>query len=337
MESDSKPKGGKWSFDTDNRKKLPNTIEIPDIKKYEETHYFKEAQEYVNKYFSKNYGNIDIMHYPITHDDARKALIDFLKNRFQYFGTYQDAETTKSPFVFHSILSPMMNIGLLTDTEVINETLKYENKVDIASFEGFIRQIIGWRNYVYAIYLKNGQEMKKMNFFKHNLKINKKIMWGEKETGILPIDTIIQKMKKYSYAHHIERLMYLGNFMLLCMIKPSDVYDIFMEWSIDSFDWVMTPNIFGMSQFCDGGKIMMKRPYFCSSNYILKMSDFPKGKWCYILDCLYYNFINKHKEYLKKNYATALQVKNWEKKSTVEKKEIIKNASNYLRIFTISN
>jgi deoxyribodipyrimidine photolyase-related protein len=222
----------------------------------------------------------------------------------------------------------MMNIGLLTDNEVIEIVLKYQDKIPISSFEGFIRQIIGWRNYMYTLYILEGDSLVKSNFLNHKNKLNKKIMWSG-ETKLLPLDNIINKIVNYGYAHHIERLMYLGNYMLLCMINPKDVYEIFMEWTIDAYDWVMVPNVYGMSQYCDGGNIMT-RPYFSSSNYILKMSDYKKGEWCKIWDALYYNFINTHQKMLEKNYATSRQVAFWKKKTEIEKKRILKTSKDYL-------
>ena len=170
-------------------------------------------------------------------------------------------------------------------------------------------------------------------------------MW-EGKTKLLPIDNIIHKIVDYGYAHHIERLMYLGNYMLLCMVKPDDVYNIFMEWTIDAYEWVMIPNVYGMSQYADGG-LMMTRPYFSSSNYILKMSNYKKPKggndkdeenWCVIFDALYYNFIKTHEDYLSKNYATSRQVAFWRKKSPSEKKNIVQMAEKYLEsMFVIPN
>ena len=154
----------------------------------------------------------------------------------------------------------------------------------------------------------------------------------EKDTNIR-LDTTsnitINKIVNYGYAHHIERLMYLGNYMFLCMINPKDVYNIFMEWTIDAYEWVMIPNVFGMSQFADGG-LMMTRPYFSSSNYILKISDYKKGEWSVLLNALYYNFINTHKDYLQSNYATARQVAFWNKKSENDKKQILSIAKKYI-------
>ena len=326
---DKKPIGGKWSFDEDNRKKLPQNITIPHITPIKNNKYIEEAIEYTLKYFKNNYGSLENFIYPINHLESKIWLHNFLNQRFYNFGIYEDAETTKSIFLFHSVLTPMMNIGLLTDEEVINETLKYQSKVPLSSFEGFIRQIIGWRNYIYSIYLLEGNNLKKLNFFKHKNKLNKKIMW-DAQTDILPIDNIIKKIVNYGYAHHIERLMYLGNYLFLCMINPQDVYEIFMEWTIDAYEWVMVPNVYGMSQFADGG-LMMTRPYFSSSNYILKMSDYSKDEWCKIFDCLYYNFINTHQKYLKSNYATSRQVYFWTKKTENEKKYILKESKKYLK------
>jgi deoxyribodipyrimidine photolyase-related protein len=181
---------------------------------------------------------------------------------------------------------------------------------------------------MYSIYILEGTKLQKMNFFKHNRKINYHMMWNGK-TDILPIDNIIIKIKEYGYAHHIERLMYLGLYMLLCMINPKDVYKMFMEWTIDAYEWVMVPNVYGMSQHADGGLIMTK-PYIASYNYILNMSDYKKDDWCSILEALYYNFINKHKNYLKKNYSTSRQVSHWNKKTNTEKKNLLNNAKKYL-------
>ena len=167
-----------------------------------------------------------------------------------------------------------------------------------------------------------------MNYLKHHNKLNDKFWTGQ--TGLEPVDTIIQKLVKYAYAHHIERLMYLGNFLLICLVDPKEVYRIFMEWSVDSYDWVMVPNVFGMSQYAS--PMMMTRPYFSSSNYIIKMSDYKKdGNWDKIWDGLYYNFINKHQAIFKKNYAIAYQVKHWENKTDNEQKQLINIANGFLK------
>jgi deoxyribodipyrimidine photolyase-related protein len=219
-----------------------------------------------------------------------------------------------------------MNIGLLIDQEVIDISYEFykNNKINLNSFEGFIRQIIGWRTYVYALYILEGKKMYNSNQLKHTQKITKK--WWTK-VNMEPIDFLIDKINKYAYVHHIERLMYLSNWLLLNYIHPKEVYKIFMEWTIDAYEWVMIPNVFGMAQFATN--IMMTRPYFSSSNYILKMSNFSKGEWCKTWDAVYYSFINKHQNLLASNYATAMQVKNWRKKTESEKEEMLKIAKAY--------
>jgi deoxyribodipyrimidine photolyase-related protein len=339
IDSNNKPVGGKWSYDTENRHALPDDIKIPAVTKTRINRYIVEAKKYVEKHFSSNYGDMDNAIYPIDSKSTKKWLDKFLKERLNNFGPYEDAViNSDEPFLFHSVLSPMMNIGLITDMMVVTISYEYYMKhkktgvaISIQSFEGFIRQVIGWRNYVYTLYLLEGETMHTMNQLNHTNKINKSMyrkLW-EGETGITPIDMIIKKIVKWAYAHHIERLMYLGNMLLLCMIRPTDVYRMFMEWTIDSYDWVMCANVFGMSQFAT--PIMMTRPYFASSNYIVRMSGYKKDKiWDATFDSLYYNFISTHYKLLKSNYATAMQAKHWHEKSDSAKKEIKSIASNYI-------
>lgn len=323
----------KWSFDTENRLPLPKSDTPPELKPTKKNKYIKEAISYVTTHFPDNNGSLDFF-YPIDHKSARLWLHTFLEERLSTFGKYQDAVSEKSPFVYHSVISPMMNIGLLTDEEVVNVSYDYYKKHDIPieSYEGFIRQVIGWRNYMYTIYLLEGEEMYESNMLQHTTRLSSHAynkLW-KGETDIVPIDSIIHKIGTYAYAHHIERLMYLGNFLLLCMIDPKDVYKMFMEWTIDAYDWVMVPNVMGMSQYAS--PIMTKRPYFSSTNYITKMSTYKKdGTWDIVWNALYYHFIDRHADLLRKNYAIARQVYFYEKKSKKEKDEIKKIASFYLR------
>jgi len=327
-----KPINNKWSFDTENRKALPNNIKEPKLPKIRKDKYYKEAVEYVNEHFIKNYGNTDEWIYPIESKTALKWLNYFLSKKLSNFGPYEDAVDTTKPFLFHSVLSPMMNIGILPDTLVVKISndyyLKHKDSIPIASYEGFIRQVIGWRNYVYSIYLLE-PTMYNKNFLNHKKKINEKYWLGE--TNIKPIDDIIKNIVMYSYAHHIERLMYLGNWFLINQAHPKEVHRIFMEWTVDAYDWVMVPNIMGMSQFADGGK-MMTRLYFSSSNYIDKMSIYKRKKdetWWKYWDAIYYSFINKHQEMLSKNYATSRQVAHWKKKLAKEKEILLELSKSY--------
>jgi deoxyribodipyrimidine photolyase-related protein len=326
IKKEGKPEGDKWSFDSENRKSLPKNIKIPELPKINKNKYITEAIDYINKNFNDNYGSLDNFIYPIDHNSSIDWLNSFLEKRLNSFGPYEDAISTENDFIFHSVLTPMMNVGLLKDIEVINISYEFykNNNIKLASFEGFIRQIIGWRTYVYSLYILEGKNMYNSNQLKNKKKISEK--WWD-SVKIEPIDFLINKIIKYAYVHHIERLMYLSNWMLMNNIHPKEVYRIFMEWTIDAYEWVMIPNVFGMGQFASD--LMMTRPYFSSSNYILKMSNFKKGEWCKIWDSVYYSFINKHEKLLASNYATAMQVKHWKNKSKNEQQELLKIAKKY--------
>ncbi len=327
---DEKPVGGKWSFDSENRKKLPKGFRTPQIKFPDDTEYELEAIDYVEKYFPNNPGTgLDFI-YPVTFEQAEDWLNDFLENRLKLFGDYEDAMDNGETYLFHSVLTPMLNSGLLTPKQVVDKALKYarENKVPLNSLEGFIRQIIGWREYMRAVYLLEGVKQRTTNYFKFNKKMPK--AFYDASTGIEPIDTVITRVLEKSYTHHIERLMILGNFMLLCEIHPDEVYKWFMEMFVDSYDWVMVPNVYGMSQYADGGLICTK-PYISSSNYIRKMSNFEKGDWCEIWDALYWRFIYKHKKVFEKNPRMSMMVVQLNKMETEKLKKHLKIAENYLK------
>jgi len=338
MMNGKNPIGGKWSFDTENR--------LPFDKKYKEKNidfldndYIKDAIKYVDKNFPNNYGSINIFT-PIDHKGAEKYFDKFLKERLNNFGAYEDAISSDVMIGYHSGISALLNIGLLNPIDVINKAVKKKG-AKIQSIEGFIRQILSWREYVRMLYIKEHENFNKMNFLKHTNKLGKK--WYTGETGITPVDNVIKKALNISYAHHIERLMIIGNVMLLMMIKPKDVLKWFLEIiSIDAYEWVMEPNVYGMSQH-SVGQLMMNRPYYSSSNYIFKMSNYKKSddfnkiklddneyEWYEVWDALYYNFINHHKIYLKSIYATANSVYILNKKSDKDKQKLFKIAKLYI-------
>jgi deoxyribodipyrimidine photolyase-related protein len=343
LDKNQKPLNQKWTFDTENRLPLPKDhIPVP-LTFIKPDKYLQkiilEAKTYTETNFPNNYGTLDNFIYPINSRQALSWLVQFLKKRLSNFGTYQDAVSDQDTFIYHSVLSPMMNVGLLTDMQIVKISNAYylstqsnqskKTKISIQSYEGFIRQLIGWRNYVYLLYNLERDNLFESNQLNHTNKINKR--WWTASLDIPVLDHIINKIINYSYAHHIERLMYLGNFMLLCQIHPKEVYRIFMEWTIDAYDWVMVPNIFGMSQFSTD--IMMTRPYFSSYNYIIKMSTFKIGDWSEIWQALYYTFIGANVKLLKKNYAIAQQVNNWKAKSDSDKKKFHKIKQTYLKTY----
>lgn len=281
-------------------------IEVPlENKNYinkDNKEYYEEAIKYSNKYlFNKHIGdptldNIKI--YPINFKNAYEAYENYIKYNINNFGLYQDVIQDNNPFIYHSIISPMLNNGLLVPLKLINIIKKYEYKIPINSYEGFIRQIIGWREYMRYLYIYKYEEIIKSNTFNNNKKLNNN--WYSGTTGLLIIDNEIKKAISYGYSHHIVRLMIFLNFMILNEIRPQDIYKWFMEIiSIDAYDWVMVSNIYVMGYF---SKIGMRRPYLSSSNYLLKMSNYKKDNtWNIIWD-------NSYKKYVKdKNISFYLR------------------------------
>ena len=308
LENREKPIGGKWSFDKENRNSYDKNYKEDKIITYSNK-YIEEAKNYIKLNFNNNFGIVEYIYYPITHEDARIHLKNFIKKRLETFGKYQDGISKKVIFGSHSILSPLLNIGLITPNIIIDEVLYYynTNNKSLVSVEAFIRQLIGWRSYVRFIYIYHGSEMKMMNRLNHKKKLPKS--WYNEGTKIRIVDDMIDKVKKYGYLHHIERLMIMGNIGLLLKINPKELYEWFMICFIDSYEWVMIPNVYGMSQYSLINISMMTRPYISSSNYIKKMSDYKKEDWYDKWDALYWNFVNDNKEILKKIYAIAMQVK----------------------------
>jgi deoxyribodipyrimidine photolyase-related protein len=324
-----KPAGGKWSFDDENRKKLPGEITLPKVKFLKENKYVIKAREEVEKYFNANPGFTDSFFFPTNHKEAESWFTDFLKNRFRLFGDYEDAISKDELIIYHSVLSPLLNSGLLTPEYVVEKSIKFaaQNKIPINALEGFIRQIIGWREFIRIIYEKEGVRQRNSNYFTFKKKMPEAFYCAT--TGIEPVDSTIKKLLKHSYLHHIERLMVLGNFMLLCEINPNEVYKWFMELFIDAYDWVMVPNVYGMSQFADGG-LMSTKPYISSSNYILKMSDYKKGSWCNIWDGLYWRFIDKYKGLFAENPRMSMMMRLLEKMDQKKLSAHFKAAEDYL-------
>jgi deoxyribodipyrimidine photolyase-related protein len=307
---DGKPLGGKWSFDTDNRKKLPSNVLPPSPTPPRESRFVREARRYVQTHFPSAPGTGESFNYPVSRPDARSWLAEFMEHRFPEFGAYEDSISAKERILFHSVLTPAMNIGLLSPREVIDCALKYADQVPLNSLEGFVRQVIGWREFVRLVYLNRGRVQRTGNFLDNQRTLPTAFYTAS--TGIQPVDHVIRTVLETAYCHHIERLMILGNFMLLCDINPNHVYRWFMELFIDAYDWVMVPNVYGMSQFADGGG-MTTKPYISGSAYVRKMSDFPKGEWCAIWDALYWRFIHRHSEVISANPRTAVILKMKEK------------------------
>lgn len=325
------PEGGKWTFDSENRLKYPKGKKPPEVKFPKANEYWTEAISYVKKNFPSNYGDISSSYpYPTTFSESRAWLKQFLQKRFAEFGDYEDALVTKESILHHSLLTPMLNAGLLTPGEILDESVTYatENKIPLNSCEGFVRQILGWREFIRGVYQAKGTQERTTNYWKFKRKIPGSFWNGT--TGIAPIDETTKKILATGYCHHIERLMVLGNFMLLCEFDPDEVYRWFMELFIDSYDWVMVPNVYGMSQFADGG-LMATKPYISGSNYLLKMSDYPKGEWQPIWDGLFWRFMHVHRDFFLKNPRLGMLVKTFDKMPKEKQEQHMQIANTYLQ------
>ncbi len=330
MDDANQPMGGQWTYDIENRKKYPKNKEVLKTIYPTENKYIIEARQYVEENFKNNLGELsNIIQYPCTFDEAEQWLQEFLKNRMNEFGIYEDAILEQEILINHSLLSVLLNAGLITPDYVVAETLKYceEKNIPINSTEGFIRQIIGWREFIRGVYISKGTEERTKNFWGFKRKIPKSFYNGT--TGIAPIDITIKKLLKTGYCHHIERLMVLGNFMLLCEFDPDEVYRWFMEFFIDAYDWVMVPNIYGMSQFADGG-LMSTKPYVGGSNYLMKMSDYKKGDWQETWDALFWRFLDVHRDVFLKNPRLGMLVKTYDKWSVEKRQALIARAEQFL-------
>lgn len=340
LDENNKPQGGKWSMDTENRKKLPKGYQTPVIQFPPTDHFLDEAINYVSSHFANNPGQLapDGGSYPWawTRKGSLLLLDQFMATRLEAFGEYEDAMPAAEKFLHHSVLSPMLNIGLITPGDIVHVFQKKINQttIPINSAEGFIRQIIGWREFIRLVYLQQGVVQRTGNYWNFSRKIPRSFYTGN--TGIVPVDNCIRKVGNNGYLHHIERLMVMGNFFLLCEFDPDEVYRWFMELFIDAYDWVMVPNVYGMTQFADGG-LMMTKPYISGSNYLFKMSDYKKEAstgetpaWHEIWDGLFWRFMDNHRTFFLKNPRLGMLVNTFDKMDAHKKLKLHQDAAYFL-------
>ena len=328
IDEHQEPVGGKWSLDAENRKKLPKNLEIPALAQSEATEHTVAVAALVDELFPDHPGRTQDFWLATTRRQALYRLQDFLKNRFEDFGPYEDAIDRERNFLFHSVLSPYINLGLITPDEVVAKAVAYatEHDTHFPSVEGFVRQIIGWREFMRGMYHTHDL---RGNFFEHQRHLNDH--WYQGTTGVPPLDDSIRRVVQHGYTHHIERLMVLGNIMLLTEIHPDDVYRWFMEMFVDSSDWVMVPNVYGMSQFADGGTFATK-PYVGGANYIAKMSNYSKSSdWADEIDGLYWRFIDRNREVFAANQRMSMMLGTLERMSADRKETLFTAAEAFIK------
>jgi deoxyribodipyrimidine photolyase-related protein len=339
---DAEPIGGKWSLDAENRRPLPSDVEPPGVRGSRVTEQVEAVAPLVSRLFPDHPGELDLDRWwlPTTRSQALAHLRGFLRDRFEDFGAYEDALSTRDPFLFHAALSPALNLGLVTPKEVIDRVLDHARSHDVPlnSLEGVVRQIVGWREFIRGIYRRFSERQERENFFGHRRRLTEH--WYRGDTGLRPLDDVIQKANTLGWAHHIERLMVVGNLMTLCEIEPGQAHAWFMEMFVDSSDWVMGPNVYGMGLFSDGG-IFATKPYICGSNYILKMSDYARPRasdgavtWAETLDGLYWRFIAKHRGYFENHPRLARTAASLRRLSPDRKRRIFAAAEAFLNRVT---
>jgi deoxyribodipyrimidine photolyase-related protein len=293
-----KPVGGKWTHEPKSVSALPADTNLPTFEVFGSNKYVEHATKYVNKNFADNPGSTDFV-WPTNHQEAERWLTAFLDARLPEYGTYRDTLDAQGPWLYHSAISPMLNVGLLHPVQVVRMALDRHAKqpVPIESLEAFIRGVVGWREYMRGLYLAQGDQLKTSNTLKHMRKLTPQ--WSSGGLAVEPYDDVVAKLLQRGYLHHNERLMIVGNLMLLSEIHPDEIYKWFMELFIDAYDWSVVGNVYGISQMADGGHLVSKPP-FAASNYITQASKgYTRGEWSDIWDGLYWRFVEAHKDAFK--------------------------------------
>ncbi|NEP38868.1 MAG: cryptochrome/photolyase family protein [Okeania sp. SIO2G4] len=276
----NKPVGEKWNFDKENRKYPKGKLNTPQTLWFQPDEITREVINQVKDLNFTKYGEIEPFRWAVTRQQALQVLDNFIQNSLPNFGDYQDAMVTGEETLWHSLLSPYINLGLLHPLEVIKkvELADQNQQLKLNSVEGFIRQILGWREYMRGVYLLMDDEYSQSNWFNHNQPLPE-FFWDANKTDMNCLHQVLIQVQNTGYAHHIQRLMVLSNFALISGISPQEVENWFHAAFIDAYDWVMQTNVLGMGLFADGG-ILASKPYAASANYINKMSD-------YCQDCVY--------------------------------------------------
>ena len=332
LTKEGKPIGNKWNLDKQNRQPPKKNLSVPKPLFFALDEITKKVIQKVETLTSNTYGKTDNFAWAVTRKDALQVLDHFVTSRIENFGTYQDAMVTGEKYMWHSLISPYINVGLLQPLEVIKkiEQAYYHNDLPLNSVEGFIRQILGWREYMYGIYHYVDEDYFQSNWFEHQLSLPK-FFWDSSKIDMNCLHQVLKQTEDTAYAHHIQRLMILSNYALVAGISPQELEDWFHSAYIDAYDWVMQTNVLGMGQFADGG-ILASKPYASSANYINKMSDYCKNcKYDHKsrntedscpFNYLYWNFLYRHKDKLRDQGRMNLVLSHLKKISSEELEKI---------------
>ena len=341
LDQEAQPEGGAWNYDDQNRRAYSKNGPgfISDPLKFEPDDITREVFEFVEQQYPNHPGSLENFSWPVTREQALMALDHFVNDRLESFGVYQDAMWKETPFGWHSLLSAALNLKLLNPREVIEQALAaYQNaQLSLASVEGFIRQILGWREFVRGVYYLDMPDMKNANHYDHQQPLPKWYWTGQTQMNCMK-DAIGQTLK-YGYAHHIQRLMITGNFALLAEVLPEQVSGWYLAVYVDAIEWVELPNVAGMALFANGGRFTSK-PYVASGAYVKRMSNYcdrcqykPEVRYgddACPMTTLYWNFLMKHQEAFNQNPRTRLMTANLSKIGLADQKMIQIHAKSIL-------
>lgn len=335
----SKPVGGKWNFDHENRNSYDGSEKIPKRLRFEPDQVTKSVLELVDKKFSKNMGNLDDFTEPVTRENALNFLDYFVEKLLPHFGRYQDAMVENEHLMFHSRLSHLINCGLILPEEVCRQVLSKVGKdgYSLSGIEGFIRQVIGWREYVRGVYWTEMPDYRNLNYFNSRRPLPSFFWSGNCRMNC--VSQVVKSTINHAYSHHIQRLMITGNLALLMGINPIEVHEWYLAVYDDAYEWVELPNTLGMALYADGG-LMATKPYCASGNYINKMSDFCKncsfnvkkktGDDACPFNYLYWYFLNKNKDKLQSNSRLFFPYKSLDKMDPQKIQDITKSAEKFI-------
>jgi deoxyribodipyrimidine photolyase-related protein len=334
-----KPIGGKWNLDKENRKPPTGGLNPPPPLLFTPDEITRSVMTKVRSLDLPTYGKLESFHWAVTRAEALQVLADFIDRRLPTFGPYQDAMVTGQTTMWHALLSPYLNLGLLHPLEVIRsiEAAYHERGLDLNSVEGLIRQILGWREYMYGIYHHVSEEYFELNWFGHDRPLPD-FFWDASQAKMNCLCQTLTQIEDSGYAHHIQRLMILSNFALIAGFNPQAVENWFHATFIDAYDWVMQTNVLGMGLFADGG-ILASKPYAASANYINKMSDYcgncqynfkeKTGEKACPFNFFYWDFLARHRDRLQSQGRMALILKNLDRLSPSELEQIHQHANKW--------
>ncbi len=298
IDENYKPVGGDWSFGADNPKKLPADAPLPSFPVFGDNKHVVEAVAWAAEHFPDNPGGTEFI-WPTNHAEAKIWLNDFVENRLDDYSTYERTIDPRAPWLYHSLLASSLNIGLIKPQEIVHAALeRHKTKpVPLHSLENFIRQVLGWREFTRGQYLHLGATLHGQNTFNHHRKLTS--AWYNGTTGLPPLDDLVKKLNQHGYANQTEQRMIASNLMVLCEIHPDHMYRWFSELCLDTNDWTVAPNVYGMNMFASGAGD--SAPPIAPSNTILEMSNYERGVWSDVWDGLFWRFVEKHQTVLAKN------------------------------------